>query len=281
MRFSLSDLIWVVVLLVALQPVIHQRLLDSMRRRKIADIEKARGSRVILMIYRQETMRLLGFPIVRYIDMNDSEEVLRAIQLTDRDVPIDIVLHTPGGLVLAATQIARAIKGHRGNVTVFVPHMAMSGGTLIALAADSIVMCEHSVLGPIDPQINGMPAASLIRVVEQKPIAEVDDQTLLLADVGRKAIKQLEKAATELLIEHIPAEKASGIAKQLTSGEWTHDYPILPSEAKKIGLLVVTDMPPEIMELMTLFPQPNRAQANVQYLPTRREPPTPTPMRSS
>jgi len=127
-----------------------------------------------------------------------------------------------------------------------------------------------------------MPAASLIRVTEQKPIAEVDDQTLLLADIGRKAIKQLEKAATDLLIEHIPAEKASAIAKQLTSGDWTHDYPILPSEAKEIGLLVKTDMPPEIMELMTLYPQPSRAQANVQYLPTRRErpAPAPTPMRS-
>ena len=34
---------------------------------------------------------------------------------------------TPGGLVLAATQIARAIQGHKGKVTVFVPHYAMSG----------------------------------------------------------------------------------------------------------------------------------------------------------
>ena len=124
-----------------------------MRTRKIAQIEKKRDSRVILLIHRQETMTLLGFPLMRYIDVNDSEEVLRAIQLTDDEVPLDIVLHTPGGLVLAATQIARAIQGHKGKVTVFVPHYAMSGGTLIALAADEIVMCEHSVLGPVDPQL--------------------------------------------------------------------------------------------------------------------------------
>lgn len=146
-------------------------------------------------------MSLLGFPLMRYID-NDSEEVLRAIQLTDDEVPLDIVLHTPGGLVLAATQIARAIQGHRGKVTVFVPHYAMSGGTLIALAADEIVMCRHSVLGPIDPQLGGMPAASIVKVAEEKPIAEVEDQTLVLADVGRKAIAQVEAAATRLLAEY-------------------------------------------------------------------------------
>ena len=114
-------------------------------------------------------------------------------------MPLDIVLHTPGGLVLAATQIARAIQGHKGKVTVFVPHYAMSGGTLIALAADEIVMCDHSVLGPIDPQLGEMPAASLIRVVEQKPITEIDDQTLVLADVGRKAIAQVETVADAIL----------------------------------------------------------------------------------
>jgi serine dehydrogenase proteinase len=53
----------------------------------------------------------------------------------------------------------------------------MSGGTLVALAADEVVMCRHSVLGPVDPQLEQKPAASLIKVVEQKPIAEIDDET--------------------------------------------------------------------------------------------------------
>ena len=90
-------------------------------------------------------MSLLGFPLLRYIDVNDSEEVIRAIHLTDPEIPLDLVLHTPGGLVLAATQIARAVSKHKGKVSVFVPHYAMSGGTLIALAADEIVICEHAV----------------------------------------------------------------------------------------------------------------------------------------
>src|SRR5207244_629779 len=122
------------------------------------------------------------------------EDVLRACELTDPEVPLDIVLHTPGGLVLAATQIARAVRGHKGKVTVFVPHYAMSGGTLIALAADEIVMPPHAVLGPVDPQLGNFPAASLLKVVARKPIAEVDDQTLIMADVAEKAIGQVRES---------------------------------------------------------------------------------------
>jgi len=268
---GIIDILWLFFIVSALQPALHRRFLDSMRTRKIAQIERKRGTRVILLVHRQETMSLLGFPLMRYIDVNDSEEVLRAIQMTGDDVPLDIVLHTPGGLVLAALQIARAIQAHKGKVTVFVPHYAMSGGTLIALAADEIVMCRHSVLGPIDPQLGQLPAASLIKVVEEKPIAEIDDQTLILADVGRKAIRQVEAAATELLRKHMEEEKAREVAAKLASGTWTHDYPISADEARSLGLPVSTDMPSEVLELMTLYPQPVRRQGGgVEYLPIPR-----------
>jgi ClpP class serine protease len=256
----------------ALQPVLQRRWLEAMRTRKIAQIEEKRGSRVILLVHRQETMSLLGFPLLRYIDVNDSEEVLRAIQLTDPKMPLDIVLHTPGGLVLAALQIARAIEAHEGKVTVFVPHYAMSGGTLIALAADEIVMCRHSVLGPIDPQLGGMPAASIVKVAESKPLAEVDDQTLVLADVGRKAIAQVEAAATALLRGRMGEARAREVAAKLATGTWTHDYPISAEEAKALGLPVSTEMPSEVLELMTLYPQPVRRQGGgVEYLPVPRQ----------
>src|SRR5467141_5067499 len=176
---SVLDIFWIFFMLSALQPVIRQRLLDAMRMRKIAQLERDRHSRVILLVHRQETMKFLGFPVMRYIDVNDSEEVLRAIHMTDPDVPLDLVLHTPGGLVLAALQIARAIHKHQGKVTAFVPHYAMSGGTLIALAADEIVMSEYAVLGPVDPQLGQYPAASILKAVAKKPAADVDDQTLI------------------------------------------------------------------------------------------------------
>ena len=270
---SIGDLFWLFFIFTALQPMLRQRMLEAMRVRKISQLETQRNSRVILLVHRQETMRLLGFPVARYIDINDSEEVLRAIQMTDDDVPLDLILHTPGGLVLAALQIAKAVRDHKSKVTVFVPHYAMSGGTLIALAADEIIMCTHSVLGPIDPQLGQSPAASLIKVVEEKPMARIDDQTLILADVGRKAIWQLKQSASELLQRRLGPEQAQALAEKLTTGTWTHDYPIWASTARDLGLMVSTDMPNEVLELMNLYPQPVRTQSagGVEYLPTPRQ----------
>src|ERR1700719_4537027 len=196
MTMDPMQIFWLFFMLTALQPVITQRLLEASRKRLIGLIERERKSRVILLVHRQETMSLLGFPIFRYIDVDDSEEVIRAIHLTDPEIPLDLVLHTPGGLVLAATQIARAIFKHTGKVTVFVPHYAMSGGTLIALVADEIIMCQHAVLGPVDPQLGEYPAASIVKAVHQKPIAEVDDKTLILADQAEKAIVQMREEVT-------------------------------------------------------------------------------------
>jgi ClpP class serine protease len=269
---SIGDIFWLFFIISALQPVIMQRTLDAMRMRKIAQFERQRNSRVILLVHRQETMRFLGFPLVRYIDVNDSEEVLRAIHMTDDDIPLDLVLHTPGGLVLAALQIARAIRSRKGKVTVFVPHYAMSGGTLIALAADEIVMSRHAVLGPVDPQLGKSPAASLLKVVEQKPMSEIDDETLVMADVGRKAIAQVKQAARQLLDRRLPEAQAEALAEKLSSGTWTHDYPISAEEAKALGLPVSTDIPEEVLRMMTLYRQPTRTQSGgVEYLPVPRQ----------
>ncbi len=261
------DIFWLFFMLSALQPIMKQKLLEASRKRLIALIERERKSRVVLLVHRQETMSLLGFPLFRYIDINDSEEVIRAIHLTDPEIPLDLVLHTPGGLVLAATQIARAVFKHKGKVTVFVPHYAMSGGTLLALAADEIVMCEHAVLGPVDPQLGEYPAASILKAAHQKPITEVDDKTLILADQAEKAIAQMRQEVAELLADKYLADKADEIAKLMTSGTWTHDYPITHERARELGLRVNSDMPENILRLMQLYPQPMRRQPSVEYVP--------------
>src|SRR5712664_3614089 len=218
-----TDIIWIFFLFSALQPVLKQRFLEGARRALIAKIERQRKSRVILLVHRQETMSILGFPVFRYIDVNDSEEILRAIHLTDPGVPLDIVLHTPGGLVLASLQIARAIHKHKGKVTALVPHYAMSGGTLIALAADEIVMSEYAVIGPVDPQLGQHPAASILKAVAKKPVAEVDDQTLILADQAEKAMSQVRESVRELLADKCTEQKAEELARLLSDGTWTHD----------------------------------------------------------
>ena len=270
MNVDIFSIFWLFFMLTALQPVIKQRLLEASRQKLIAKIEKKRSSRVILLVHRQETMSLLGFPVFRYININDSEEVIRAIHMTDPEMPLDLVLHTPGGLVLASYQIAHAIKRHRGKVTVFVPHYAMSGGTLIALSADEIVMGEHAVLGPVDPQLGEYPAASLVKLVKTKPLSEVDDRTWLLADIGKKAMEQLRKQVGFLLEGRYPPDKAEELATILSEGRWTHDYPITYEEAKVLGLNVSDNIPSEFYQLMSLYPQPVRQQPSVEYLPVPR-----------
>ncbi len=278
---SIFDLFWLFFIVVTLQPLVRQRMLEAARVRLIHEIERKRKSRVIALIHRQETMSILGFPIFRYIDIDDSENVLRAIKLTDPELPIDLILHTPGGLVLAAEQIAFALKKRPGKVTVFVPHYAMSGGTLIALAADEIVMDPNAVLGPLDPQVGQFPAASILKVLELKQPKDIDDQTLILADVGRKAINQVSAVVRDLLSDRMDPAQAERVAALLTSGTWTHDYPITVEQARELGLPVSTEMPPEVYQLMRLFPQAQQARPSVTYIPvpyrTAPQPPSGRP----
>lgn len=235
-------------------PAMARRRRGEELERAFAKIQKRRKSRILAIVHRQEPLGLLGIPVLKYIDLNDAEDVLEAIRTTPPKSPLEIVLHTPGGLVLPALQIARAVKAHPGPTRVYVPHYAMSGGTLIALAADEIILNKHAVLGPIDPQIGGLPAASVIRVTQTKNADAIADQTLVLADIGQMAIQQLERAARELLSGTVSDNAAVAVAEQLSSGRWTHDYPIEAGEARELGLNVSNDMPEEMMEIMRLFP---------------------------
>ena len=158
---DLGNLFALLILVLIVLPPLQQWILSSRRARALAAIQRERKSRVIVLIHRQETIGFLGVPLYRFIDIDDSEAVLRAIRMTPDDTPIDLILHTPGGLVLASEQIAYALRAHPAKVTVLVPHYAMSGGTLLALAADEIRMDAAAVLGPVDPQLGDMPAASI------------------------------------------------------------------------------------------------------------------------
>ncbi|MCX7781558.1 MAG: ATP-dependent Clp protease proteolytic subunit [Negativicutes bacterium] len=262
-----SGMFWLLFMVFTLWPMLRQQTLERSRLRLIRMIEERRGSRLITMIHRQEAISFLGVPISRYINIEDSEQVLRAIRMTPDDMPIDILLHTPGGLVLASEQIARALTRHPAKVTVFVPHYAMSGGTMIALAADEIVMDCNAVLGPVDPQLGQYPAVSILKAVERKPIQEVDDNTLILADIAEKAIKQVKEVLAVILLDKMPADRAHELAATLTEGRWTHDYPITCDKLKEFGLPVNPELPTEFYELMELYPQPAQRRPSVQYIP--------------
>lgn len=266
--FGLLDVFWIFLLVSSLTPALRQRAIEARRVATIRRLEARRGSRVITLIHRQESVALLGIPIARYIDINDSEQILRAIKLTPPEMPVDLILHTPGGLVLATEQIAHALINRAGKVTVFIPHYAMSGGTLLALAADEVVMDPNAVLGPVDPQIGSFAAADILKVPEMKPLSEIDDQTLILAQMATKALAQVRELVVRLTTANgMPPEKAEQLAAALGSGRWTHDYPITFEQARELGLPVSADMPPEVYELMDLYPQPAQRRPTVQYIP--------------
>lgn len=289
MHFNFFDIFWVILLLTSFQPMWQRRQLEFRRVQALKEIERERNSRLILLIHRQESINILGIPVSRYITIEDSEQVLRAIRFTPPETPIDLVLHTPGGLVLATEQIARALIRHPAKVTVFVPHYAMSGGTMLALAADEIIMDANAVLGPVDPQLGSFPAASILKVVEDKPIAEIDDQTIIMADLARKAIDQVQRFVRTLLNDSIPQqkinpEKIEPLVESLTTGRVTHDYPITVEEATELGLPVTVGLPTSIYNLMELYPQPGGGRPTVQYIPIPYQPrpslpePTGTPL---
>lgn len=265
-------LFWMTIVLMVLQQACGPARLAGARAAALADFQQLRRSRVIAMIHRQETVSLFGVPVSSSIDIEDSEAILRAIRATPPEQPIDLILHTPGGLVLAAEQIAHALIQRKGKVTVFVPHYAMSGGTLLALTADEVVMDPNAVLGPVDPQIGDMPAASIVRLLDLKPRAQISDEMLVLADVAIKARRQVASFVAEVMLKHQPKDRALALAAALSEGRWTHDFPITVEAAKAFGLPVSTDMPPQVYELMDLYPQAGEGRPSVMYVPLTRPP---------
>ena len=264
-----KTLFWLVLIVVVLQQVYGSNKLESARASVLDRFQQERKSRVIALIHRQETVTLFGVPVSSSISIEDSEAVLRAIRLTPEEQPIDVILHTPGGLVLAAEQIAKALVQRKAKVTAFVPHYAMSGGSLIALAADEIVMDPNAVLGPVDPQIGDMPAASIVKLLSLKKTEDISDEMLILADMSAKARVQVGVFVMEVLLKHLPKDKAVALATIMTEGRWTHDFPITVEMARGLGLPISTGMPRTVYDLMDLYPQGGRGRPSVLYVPLR------------
>jgi ClpP class serine protease len=274
---DLTSLLLLLLIVGALQPAIARAMLATQRRRALEKLSRLREATVITLIHRQETISLLGLPLMRHIDLDDAESVLQAIRETPAGRPIEIILHTPGGLVLAASQIATALADHDGPITAVVPHYAMSGGTMIALAADEIILDRHAALGPIDPQLGHYPAASILAALE-RPGPHADD-TLILGDIAWKALQQVEGFATRLLERRMSPVRARDVARLLASGTWTHDHPLMSPDLDALGLSIRIGVPEEERALMRLYPQPRGRQSAVEYFPGRPAPPGMPPGR--
>jgi len=225
--------------LLVLVPAFQRASLNAARRSLLTRLAQKLNSQVITLIHRQEVVSFLGIPIARYIDIDDSEDVLRAIRMAPEGTSITLVMHTPGG---------------------------------IALAADEIVMDPHAVLGPVDPQFvegnQSYPAVSVLKIAQYKKLENMEDRTLILYDQANKAVEQTEAIVRKIMQGKYDERVIQNVVEELVKGKYTHDYPITAEEAAKIGLKVSTNVPVEVYQLMALYRMEVRGRRpGVEYVP--------------
>lgn len=250
----LAALLFFALIVALVWPVIQRRSLEVRRTGGLERIGRARGSRAIGLIARRETYRLGGLPLLVRDTIDTPEGVLRAIARTPTRTPIDLILHAGADEDLAAEQIAHALVRHAGRVTVFIPYCALESALLIALAADEIVIDPNAVIGPVAPRVGPYPAVSLLRAAQERGIANLSDEILILTDQAQKATAQVRSLVRELLEVRNPEREAiDDDADHLAGIVWTPQYPILLEEAQRLGLPISDEMLPEVHALMELY----------------------------
>ena len=187
----------------------------------------------------------------QYLSEREAFEVLAEIRSVDKDTPIDVILHTPGGSPFACELIATALKG-RPNTTAYVPYCAMSAGTIIALATEKVVMGDYACMGPIDTQYGPFPAESLARLLKEKPIQNIEDFTVLLAYLAEKELKSARQRACDLLNKHhFGSDDACQLTDFLVSGDLPHSEQIGRDRAAELGVNVgKEDCPDAVYKLV-------------------------------
>jgi ClpP class serine protease len=122
--------------------------------------------------------------------------------------------------------------------------------------------------------VGSCPSSALpMKLLELKPVGQISDEMLVMADVAQKARVQVATFVAEVLLKHLPKERAAALAAALSEGRWTHDFPITVEAARQFGLPVSTNMPVTIYELMDLYPQTGDGRPSVTYVPLRRAAP--------
>ncbi len=248
------DLITILFFLFILYPLARDFFVKQSITGLIKKLSQKRNSRVITLIHTKGAAGLFGLISSDYINIDNAEEIVRIIRETPKNKPIDLILHTSGGLVLASRQIAAALAGHPAKVTAIIPHYAMSAGTSLAFACDEILMDKNAVLGRVDPQIFGIPAVSITRVMQEKTMVSVDDKTVVLADISQKALRQVEEFTRELLkTSGYSDETVSSIIDVFLMSELTHDFPVTFGQAQKLGLNVSSDVPEDAYKILGIY----------------------------
>lgn len=134
---------------------------DIVRRSYLQELHKATGRNVIAYY-----SGFLSKPGILQVELNDEDKngFMMAVHQLDRTIGLDLILHTPGGSIAATQSIVNYLhKMFDNDIRCIVPQIAMSAGAMIACSCQRIVMTKHSNLGPIDPHLDGLPAAGVLK----------------------------------------------------------------------------------------------------------------------
>jgi ClpP class serine protease len=155
--------------------------------------------------------------------------------------PFDLIIHTPGGEIFPSQFIARMFKQYPGQIRTIIPLYSMSGGTLLSLSTDQLVMPRTASLGPIDPQLGNLfrfgSAKAWDKIVKLKG-KKAEDQSISFAFMGKQYTKTIRKQLMNLIRFDMREKDKRRFVNFLTSGEIEHGYPITPEELRGFGVPV-------------------------------------------
>lgn len=197
---------------------------------------------------------------VTTITDEDKEGFMSCFHGLEKQLGLDLIIHSPGGRVTATESLVHYFREIFGsNIRVFVPQLAMSGGTILALCGKEIWLGKHSNLGPIDPRFGNIPAVTLLQEVDRafdeikkdpekmniwRPILSQITPTLLTQ--AKQAIDLSHDIAVKALVDGMfegqrgAAAKARKIAESLTNVDDHKDHGrhIHAEECKKMGIII-------------------------------------------
>lgn len=211
------------------------------------------GSPLILEVVNDITTDPAAGGARPYVDLDTAVRVLEAVKSAPDDQAIDIVLHTLGGWSSAGELIANALKNHKGTTRAYVPYLAKSAGTMIALACKEIHLGKNAALGPIDSQMDGASFSSYERLLKSKPVASIADDTLLTAyEFEKYQAKEFSNACELLHDEHKKkdGEKTCSVVYELAGKNRPHGERIGFKVAKEIGINVKDGCPADVYKLV-------------------------------
>lgn len=194
-------------------------VIDSVRRRYVTLVSDLTG-RPTVMYSTRWTVTGTGFQVppdtltIVYEDVHGFMETLHGIA----EKEVNLIIHSPGGSPTAAAAIVQYLRSKFDHIVAYVPHMAMSAATMIACAANVIVMGRHSSIGPIDPQIAMQTGVGLRMVAAQAIVDQFEKAKEECADPRKIAawVPMLGQYGPDLLVS---CRNARELSEQLVS-EW-------------------------------------------------------------